>query len=405
MFIGFSIKDFVSQYVTGREDSLFLTDKTRYAETLTERIKGKSVLVIGGAGTIGSAFIKSLLPYQPSQLVIVDISENGLTELVRDIRSTYNLFIPDVFVTYPMDFGGAVFAKWLSQSPAFDIVANFAAHKHVRSEKDRFAVEAMIQNNVFNNQQLLEILRQKPPLHFFCVSTDKAANPVSVMGASKSLMERMLMTYQDDFPISTARFANVAFSNGSLLAGFMDRVRKRQPLAAPHDVLRYFVSSEEAGDLCLMACILGQSGDIFFPKLPFESQKKFSDIALAYLNALDFTPAICSTEAEAKEFIHHYPSTIPHYPIYLFETDTSGEKGFEEFYTPGEKVDLETYEGMGVVKSFQPFPEEEMAQMLKELRTLFEQKNLSKAEIVHVLQKLVPDFQHIETGKGLDTKM
>jgi len=265
--LDFDLNAFIAQHVTERSTSLFEADLAANHALLQSRINGRSVLVIGGAGTIGASFVRALLRFKPAKLYVVDINENGLTELTRDLRSSLGLHIPEDYKTYPINFGDKVFEKLLQKEGPFDIVANFAAHKHVRSEKDHYSIEAMIENNVMRTKRLLDLLLENPPKHFFCVSTDKAANPVNVMGASKKLMEEVLLAYAKQMPISTARFANVAFSNGSLLDGFLHRLMKRQPLSAPLDVRRYFVSPQESGELCLLACLLGEPGDIFFPKL------------------------------------------------------------------------------------------------------------------------------------------
>src|SRR5699024_2966856 len=261
--INFDTTQFIKKHITKRSRSLFFEDIEENNSALKNAIDRKDVLVIGGAGTIGSNYIKTLLPYKPSSLTVVDYSENGLTELTRDLRSTKDLFIPSDYITYPFDFGSDTFSK-LMKNNDYDIIACFAAHKHVRSEKDHLAIEAMINNNVFNTEGLLRQAKNQKPDHFFSVSTDKAANPVNVMGASKKLMAKVLMAYSTELNISTARFANVAFSNGSLLYGFIRRMMKRQPLASPMDVKRYFVSPEESGQLCMLASVLGGCGDVFF---------------------------------------------------------------------------------------------------------------------------------------------
>ena len=263
----FNIEQFIGESVTGRKESLLKNDLIKFHDAIYEQVNNKAVLVIGGAGTIGSSFIKALLRYKPGKLIVVDINENGLTELVRDCRSRSDISLPKDFKTYPINFGDKIFNKIFKQEAPFDIVANFAAHKHVRSEKDVYSIEGMIENNVLKAKKLLDLLLQYPPQHFFCVSTDKAANPVNVMGASKKLMEEVILAYSTELKITTARFANVAFSNGSLFAGFIDRIMKHQPLSCPSDVKRFFVSPQESGEICLSACVLGESGDIFFPKL------------------------------------------------------------------------------------------------------------------------------------------
>lgn len=277
----FELNSFISKYVTKRPQSMFLGDIERNKAKLTEKIEGKSILVIGGAGSIGSSYIKAVLPFKPKSLVVVDINENGLAELTRDLRSTKGMYIPEDYIPYPMDFASPVFEKMFRSRGGFDVVANFSAHKHVRSEKDIYSVEALIQNNVLHAKKLLDLLSEFPPEEYFCVSTDKAANPVNIMGASKRIMEDVIFAYSDKFPVKTARFANVAFSNGSLPAGFIARLSKLQPLSAPSDVKRYFVSPKESGQICMMSCMLGANREIFFPKLEEAQMMTFDAIATA----------------------------------------------------------------------------------------------------------------------------
>ena len=302
MQFNLNLDAFIKDHVTFRQESLLKPDFEKYQTELQSRINGKSVLVIGGAGTIGSSYIKAILKFKIRKLVVVDINENGLTELVRDLRSSTEYNVPGDFITYPVNFGDRVFEKIFQTHGPFEIVANFAAHKHVRSEKDSFSIEAMIENNVLRARKLLNILLQFPPEHFFCVSTDKAANPVNIMGASKKLMEELIMAYSDRLPIKTARFANVAFSNGSLPLGFLERLQKQQPWSCPLGIRRFFVSPQESGELCLMASIMGESGDIFFPKLDEDRDMiPFDQIALDLLKTLGYTPDICKSEEEARE--------------------------------------------------------------------------------------------------------
>ncbi|HQI66941.1 MAG TPA: UDP-N-acetylglucosamine 4,6-dehydratase [Rhodoglobus sp.] len=401
----FSVDDFISSAVTGRRSSLFGDDLAAHESQLRAGIEGKSVLVIGGAGTIGSSFIRALLPFHPARLVVVDISENGLTELTRDLRSTAGQYVPADFLTYPISFGDAVFERMLRAEGPFDIVAHFAAHKHVRSEKDRYSIEAMLENNVLSTARLLDLLLESPPEHFFCVSTDKAANPANVMGASKKLMEEAVLAYAAELPATTARFANVAFSNGSLPAGFLERLAKHQPLSAPSDVLRYFVSPEESGQLCLLACITGEPGDIFFPRLEQPQMLTFSSIADALLARLGYEAVQCASEDEARALAASLGPEDTRWPVYYFTSDTSGEKGFEEFYTNTETVDWERFTALGVVKGRTSQNVAGIRQLGSDLRGLFAQPELSKEEIVAVLTRLVPTFHHVETGRSLDQKM
>jgi len=334
---------------------------------------------------------------------VVDYSENGLTELTRDLRSQ-NLYIPSEYITYPFDFGGEVFEKMFKQR-SFDIVACFAAHKHVRSEKDHLAIEAMVNNNVFNTKKLIDICLQTKPKHFFSVSTDKAANPVNVMGASKKLMEKVLLCYSNDIKITTARFANVAFSNGSLLAGFIERMMKRQPLSSPNDVKRYFVSPEESGQLCLLACILGESSDIFFPKLSADQMLTFSHIAECFLKELGLSAELCASEDEAKSKATSWSPEDKTYPVYFFKTDTSGEKSFEEFFTQSDVVDMDSFSALGVVKNAEIPNKADIDETLIRFKKLFDTASVNKSQIVNLISQYLPDFSHIETGKSLDQKM
>jgi len=400
------INHFISSYVTKREESLLRTDLEREHDALRDKLTGKKVLVIGGAGTIGSYYIKALLKYNIRSLVVVDINENGLTELVRDLRSSSVYKIPDEFLTYPMNFGDRVFGKMFRSLAPFDIVANFAAHKHVRSEKDIFSVEAMIENNVLKAQELLELLLQYPPEHFFCVSTDKAANPVNIMGASKKLMEELIMTYSGKLKITTARFANVAFSNGSLPLGFIERLNKRQPWACPRDIRRFFVSPEESGELCLLASVLGESGDIIFPKLDAQRDMiSFETIARDLLSYLGLKADEWSSEEEARQKAALLNDSSTSWPVYFFNSDTSGEKPFEEFYTEGEIIDESRFTSLGVIKNSKKRELQEIKEILERLRALFDSGSVTKEAVVEILREWLPGFEHMEKGKGLDSKM
>jgi len=406
MNFNFNLDKFISTFVTKRTKSLLAEDLSKYNTELNNRINGKKVLVIGGAGTIGSSYIKAILKFNISKLVVVDINENGLTELVRDLRSSTEYNIPDEFITYPVNFGDRVFEKIFKHHGPFEIVANFAAHKHVRSEKDIYSIEAMIENNVLRARKLLDLLLLFPPEHFFCVSTDKAANPVNIMGASKKLMEELIMAYSDRLPIKTARFANVAFSNGSLPIGFLERLSKQQPWSCPLGIKRFFVSPQESGELCLMASIMGKSGDIFFPKLDENRDMiPFDQIVLDLLEALGLKPDICQTEDEARQRAKGRVGDGATYPVYFFGSDTSGEKSFEEFFTVKEILDNDSFINLGVVKNSKKRSIAEIDTIFEKLHTLFESKNVTKAAIVDILKVYLPNFEHIEKGKGLDSQM
>lgn len=406
MLTNFNLENFIKTYVIRREDSLLKPDFEKYRSKLENRINSKRVLVIGGAGTIGSFYIKSILKFNILKLVVVDNNENGLTELVRDVRSSTVYHIPEEFITYPVNFGDQVFEKIFRFHGPFDIVANFAAHKHVRSEKDIFSIEAMIENNVLRTKNLLELMLEFPPEHFFCVSTDKAANPVNIMGASKKLMEELIMAYSSKLPITTARFANVAFSNGSLPIGFLERLNKKQPWACPLGIRRFFVSPQESGELCLMASIMGDSSDIFYPKLDEEKDMMpFDQIALDLLKTLGLKPDICKTEEEAKQKALLLSDDTTSYPIYFFESDTSGEKFFEEFFTENEILDTESFINLGVIKNSRKRSIEEIDEIFICLRNLLNNDNVTKVAIIDILKDYLPNFKHIETGKCLDMKM
>lgn len=398
------LEKFVKENVTGRPESLFAPDIEANADTLRAAIAGKSVMVIGGAGSIGSSFIKALLPFNPSKLVVVDLNENGLAELTRDLRSSAFLRVPEVFLTYTLDFADPIFEDIMRDHGGFDIVANFSAHKHVRSEKDKYSVEALLKNNVIKARNLMELLRSYPPRHFFCVSTDKASNPVNIMGASKRIMEDLIMAYRPYFKVTTARFANVAFSNGSLPAGFFDRMMKRQPLAAPSDVRRYFVSMEESGQICMLACILGNNGEVFFPRLGKEKLKTFSSICDRFIEAMGYEKYQCSSDDEARQYAaEHLPG--PKYPVYYSASDTTGEKDCEEFFVEGESTDMTRFVSLGVITGTDNKDAETVNALIRRLETLFADRTFTKADVVRVLEEYLPNFTHEEKGRNLDDKM
>ena len=406
MYFNFNLDSFIKTHVIKRPKSLLTDDLARFDSDLKKRINGKKVLVIGGAGTIGSFFIKAILKFNIKNLVVVDINENGLTELVRDLRSSTDYNIPEDFITYPVNFGDRIFEKIFLKLGPFDIVANFAAHKHVRSEKDVFSIEAMVENNVLRARKLLDLLVEFPPEHFFCVSTDKAANPVNLMGASKKLMEELIMSYSSKIPIKTARFANVAFSNGSLPLGFLQRLSKKQPWSCPLGIKRFFVSPQESGELCLIACIMGESGDIFFPKLDEDKDMiPFDEIAIDLLKTLGLKADICKSEDEARKKALLLTNNSTSYPVYFFDSNTSGEKSYEEFYTDAEQLDMGTFINLGVIKNSKKRNTKEMDEIFHRLNKLFESKEVSKSDVVEILNEYLPNFHHIEKGKGLDQNM
>lgn len=401
----FNLNEFIGNYVTKRPESMFLKDIDNYRKELSEKIEGKSVLVIGGAGSIGSSFIKALLPFKPATLIVVDTNENALAELTRDLRSTKGMYVPEDYIPYPMDFASPVFEKMFRSRGGFDIVGNFSAHKHVRSEKDIYSVEALIQNNVLHAKLLLDLLVEFPPEEYFCVSTDKAANPVNIMGASKRIMEDVIFSYSDKFPVKTARFANVAFSNGSLPAGFIARLQKLQPISAPSDVKRYFVSPEESGQICMLSCMLGNNREIFFPRLEEEQMMTFDKIATAFLKENGFEILECDSDEEAIDKSEDLKNGSHKYPVHYSGSNTSGEKAYEEFYTDEEKVDLNRLNALGIVTDKELPDKEKVNILFNKLNDAFEKEETSKEEIVSIMKEYLPNFEHIETGKSLDSKM
>lgn len=401
----FNLEQFISKYVTMRPDSMFCADIESNRDALNKGIANKSVLVIGGAGSIGSSFIKTLLPFKPASLVVVDTNENALAELTRDLRSRKRMYIPEDYVTYPMDFASPVFEKMFRNRGGFHIVGNFSAHKHVRSEKDVYSVEAMLQNNVLHAKILLDILSEYPPEEYFCVSTDKAANPVNIMGASKRIMEDLIFSYSDRFPVKTARFANVAFSSGSLPAGFLARIQKLQPLSAPNDIRRYFVSPEESGQICLLAAILGANREIFFPKLEEAQMMAFDTIGTELLKAYGYEALECSSDVEAMEKAEELTAGSNLYPVHYSASDTSGEKPFEEFVTATETADMDRFISLGVITEKEIPNSRKIEQLFADLNAAFGKPKTTKAEIIAIIKGYLPNFGHIETGKSLDSKM
>ncbi len=400
----FSLNKFINTHVTKRKGSMFETDMHANAGRLFSEINGKSVLVIGGAGSIGASFIRTILPFGPSELYVADTNENALTELTRDLRSG-GFTVPSVYCPYPMDYSSVVFERFFTNHHGFDIVANFSAHKHVRSEKDIYSIEALLRNNIINAKRLLDLLSSYPPGSYFCVSTDKAANPVNLMGASKRIMEDLIFSYSKLFPVKTARFANVAFSNGSLPAGFMERIYKCQPVSAPMDVKRYFVSPEESGQICLLAAMLGNNREIFFPKLEDTQMMTFDRIAEELLAEYGYSVLYCRSEEEAIEKSAALKEGGKQYPVYFSISDTSGEKAFEEFYTDTESIDMQRFSSLGVITD-KDIPDQKLVSgLIRSLEEVFQSGNANKEDIVHLIASYLPDFKHTETGKSLDEKM
>ena len=398
----FNLQQFIADHVICRPTSMFAADIEANKETLQAEIRNKSVCVIGGAGSIGSSFIKAVLPFKPSKLIVIDLNENGLAELTRDLRSTYGMYVPAEYRAYTLNFADPIFERIFREEKGFDIVANFSAHKHVRSEKDKYSVQALIENNDIKAKRFLDLLAVYPPRHFFCVSTDKAANPVNIMGASKRIMEDMIMAYSSKFKVTTARFANVAFSNGY---GWIQRVMKKQPLAAPNDVKRYFVSPEESGQICMLACILGKNGEIFFPKLGERQMLTFSSICDEYIKAVGCEKKEFATDEEAKKFASEMAFNNKDYPVVYFKSDTTGEKAYEEFYVPGEKINVDRFCSLGVIEEVVKQPMAEIDAFFTEMENIFAEPDFTKEEVVMAIKRFIPNFEHEEKGKNLDQKM
>lgn len=400
-----NLKQFIADHVINRQASMFAADIEANKDTLRQEIENKSVCVVGGAGSIGSSFIRAVLPFRPAKLVVIDLNENGLAELTRDLRSTYGMYVPQEYRTYTLSFADPIFQRIFREEKGFDIFANFSAHKHVRSEKDKYSVQALIENNDIKAKHLLDLLAIYPPKHFFCVSTDKAANPVNIMGASKRIMEDMIMAYTTKFKVTTARFANVAFSNGSLPDGWIQRVMKKQPLAAPSDVKRYFVSPEESGQICMLACILGKNGEIFFPKLGEKQMLTFSAICDEYIKSLGCEKKQFATDEEAKQFADGMPYNNKEYPTVYFSSDTTGEKAYEEFYVPGEKPNMNRFQSLGVIEDVKKRSMQEIEGFFHDIELIFSRPTFTKEEVVKAIQSFIPNFEHEEKGKNLDQKM
>ncbi len=400
----FELSSFIKKHVTGRASSFFQKDIVNHQESLIEGLQSKRILVIGGAGSIGSQFIKAISKYKPSSIVVVDTNENGLAEVVRDLRSG-SFEVPSDFRLYPFSYHSDAFYRLFDHEDRFDLVANFAAHKHVRSEKDPFSIDELLKNNFINAGSLLNKLLEKKPDHYFSVSTDKAANPVNVMGASKRLMEKLMLAYSDDINISTARFANVAFSNGSLFDGYLSRLLKNQPLSCPSDIKRYFISPQESGELCMMASVLGNNRQVFFPKLSEELDlKNLADISLDFIKSNGYEVEICDSEQAARYFMGAHSEQLLKYPIYLFKSDTSGEKPFEEFYTAQEERILDKYEALGFIQLKKEEDVQSISSYIDDFKNLLK-TGPKKEEIIAMIQHKIPNFGHIETGKNLDQKM
>jgi FlaA1/EpsC-like NDP-sugar epimerase len=388
----------------GREEEIFDNDISNYEGELSKIVSRSSFLVIGGAGSIGQAVTKEIFKRNPLKLHVVDISENNMVELVRDLRSSYG-YIDGDFQTFALDIGSIEYDAFINSDGKYDYVLNLSALKHVRSEKDPFTLMRMIDVNVFNTEKTLQQSIDNGAKKYFCVSTDKAANPVNMMGASKRIMEMYLMRKSQQIKISTARFANVAFSDGSLLHGFNQRILKKQPIVAPNDIKRYFVTPKESGELCLMSCIFGENRDIFFPKLSENLHLiSFADIAVKYLAGIGYEPHLCESEEEARNSVEDLMAQRK-WPCLFTTSDTTGEKDFEEFFTDNEVLDMERFENLGVIKNDANFDPSKLENFTSRIAQMKAEKKWSKEEIVALFHDMIPNFGHKETGKYLDSKM
>lgn len=387
-----------------RESEIFEKDIAIHEKELVSIVQKSSFLVIGGAGSIGQAVTKEIFKRNPLKLHVVDISENNMVELVRDLRSSYG-YIDGDFQTFALDIGSIEYDVFINSDGQYDYVLNLSALKHVRSEKDPFTLMRMIDVNIFNTEKTLQQSIKNGTKKYFCVSTDKAANPVNMMGASKRIMEMYLMRKSKEIKISTARFANVAFSDGSLLHGFNQRIIKKQPIVAPNDIKRYFVTPKESGELCLMSCVFGENRDVFFPKLSQNLHLiTFADIAVKYLAELGYEAYECKTEQEARD---NADSLIEQkkWPCLFTVSDTTGEKDFEEFFTDNEVLDMERFENLGVIKNEANFDKIKLEIFSERIAKIKSNKSWNKEEIVDLFYYMIPNFGHKETGKYLDSKM
>ncbi|CTS58244.1 TPA: UDP-N-acetylglucosamine 4,6-dehydratase [Escherichia coli] len=388
----------------GRESALFAQDINKYESDLSLAVSESRFLVLGGAGSIGQAVVKEIFKRNPRKLHVVDISENNLVELVRDIRSSFGYITGD-FQTFALDIGTVEYDAFINDDGQYDYVLNLSALKHVRSEKDPFTLMRMIDVNIINTDKTIQQSIDAGVKKYFCVSTDKAANPVNMMGASKRIMEMFLMRKSEYISISTARFANVAFSDGSLLHGFRQRLTKKQPIVAPDDIKRYFLSPQESGELCLMSCIFGDNRDIFFPKLNESLHLiTFADIAIKYLKQCNYEPYLCNSEEEARKLVKILPNQGK-WPCLLTKSDTTGEKDFEEFFTEKEKLDMNCFESIGVIKNDLLYNNKLLSSFEDEIMRMKNKKEWTKSQIVKLFLTMLPDFNHKETGKYLDSKM
>ena len=394
----------LERLLTERDSSIFTNDLNQLSDYLNNRVKSSSFVVLGGGGTIGQSVVKQILRRNPRKLHVIDINENALTELTRDLRSSNVKFQSD-YRTIVCDIGSQIFQTYLYSEPAFDFILNFTALKHVRSERDPYSLARMIEVNILNTIKTLNFAQDLGVKNYFCVSTDKATNPTNLMGASKRIMELFLMRHASEVSISTARFANVAFSDGSLPFGFLKRLEKKQPLTVPIDIKRYFITREEAGELCLMSCLLGENMEIFFPKQTSTLYAKgFYEIAIALLNEFNLKPIECFSEVDAKNLMSQV-NLKKEWPLLISKTDTTGEKNIEEFFTHDERVNFDKFSSVGIIKPEANIDRDLLHHFELNTSDLEVLSRYNKSQVIKLFETLLPNFNHLETGKNLEGKM
>jgi len=390
--------------IIDRNKNLFEEDIFSLEKELEKTIGSSSFLVIGGAGSIGQSVTTEIFKRNPKLLHVIDISENNLVELVRNLRSSIG-YQNGEFKTYAIDCSQPEYDALINYQKKYDYILNLSALKHVRSEKDPFTLMRMIQTNILNTIKTYHSAQIHNSKKYFCVSTDKAANPVNLMGATKRIMELCLSSEYKNLDFSMSRFANVAFSDGSLLHGFNQRFLKQQPLSAPTDTKRYFVTPQESGELCLLSAIFGNKNEIFFSKRNKELKlTSFSDIAINYITSKGYEPYICDYESEAREKCSQLIKQKK-WPLYLFQSDTTGEKSFEEFYTKDEEVDFDKFDGIGIVKNKNSVDRKIIENFYKEIDVLIKNQEWTKLDLLKLIKSVLPKLDHEEKGKYLDSRM
>jgi len=391
--------------ILGRNSSLFSADMAAHRAELREVIGGTRLLVAGGAGSIGRAFIRAVLKYRPAAVDVVDPSENSLVALIRNVRSSS----PDLatrLTTYSIGIGSVEFAAFMAAADRYDYVINFAALKHVRAERDPYSMMRLLQVNVAANELLLQLTAGRLPRRYFAVSSDKAVNPANVMGASKALMERLYLSPRNPGSFTSARFANVAFSDGSLLDGFLRRFEQGQPLAAPQDIRRYFISAGEAAEICLLACFLARDREIAVPRMtPELHAQSLTAVAEMACRRLGYEPVRCETPAEAVRRARARAPGDPWWPCFFAPTDTSGEKDLEEFASSREECDTARFTGLVVITKPLQSPPERLQHCLEQIAGLYRAGRWTREQILEAVRTGVPELRYVDRTANLDQKM